>query len=175
MFEIKTSRDFLEKLLEDFADLQVNPESARLAINCAITAYHMHEWVWGDWLKADHATWKALGIRDEKTFLSWLDRRQPWFPLMQDICNGSKHFNRKLSQQTKAAGAFSSGFAKSAFDTQRLEVEVEVDGRKTWILADIVIGTVVKFWLDFFQKYGPYKGNLPTSAALLTDFPDFDP
>jgi hypothetical protein len=63
MFDIKTSRDFYEKLLDDCYDFQQDESSARLAINCAITAYHMHEWVWGDWLKTDHATWKKLTTR----------------------------------------------------------------------------------------------------------------
>jgi hypothetical protein len=49
MFDIKTSRDFYEKLLDDYYDFQQDESSARLAINCAITAYHMHEWVWGDY------------------------------------------------------------------------------------------------------------------------------
>ena len=171
MFDIKTSRDFYQKLLEDFADLQDDPRSARLAINCCITAYHMHEWVWGDWLKTDYATWKNFGIRDKETFLSWLDENEPWFQLMQDICNGSKHFDRKASQQTKVAGGFDSGrFDETAFDSQQLEIEAQVGEHKTWILAEIVIESVVKFWRDFFQEYSPYKNDLPASRAHFTDF-----
>jgi hypothetical protein len=171
MFDLKTSRDFYEKLLEDFADLQDSPNSARLAINCAITAYHMHEWVWGDWLKADYATWKELGIRDKNSFLAWIDDNEPWFELMQDICNGSKHFDRKANERTNASGGFDrDAFDQSAFDAQHLEIEVEVRGKKSWVLAEIVIESVVKFWRDFFQEPSPYKDNLPTSRAHFTDF-----
>ena len=171
MFDLKTSRDFYEKLLEDFADLQDSPESARLAINCAITAYHMHEWVWGDWLKTDHATWKELAIRDKDSFKAWIRDNERWFELMGNICDGSKHFNRKASQQTKASGGFDrDAFDQSAFDVQRLEIEVEVHGKKNWILAEIVIESVVAFWRDFFQEHSPYKDNLPTSRAHFTDF-----
>jgi hypothetical protein len=170
MFDVKTSRDFYAKLLEDFADMQDDPTSARLAINCAITAYHMHEWVWGDWLKSDYATWKKLAIRDRDTFLAWLDKNEPWFKLMQDICNGSKHFDRKTSEQTKVTGGFDSGgFDEAAFDTQHLEIEVEVDGKKGWVLAETVIEEVVKFWRDFLEEYSPYNGDLPTSRAHFTD------
>jgi hypothetical protein len=102
MFDIKTSRDFYEKLLEDFADLQADSKSARLAINCAITVYHMHEWVWGDWLKSDYATWKELGIRDKDTFIAWLDRNDVWFKLMQDICKRQQAF-RPQGQPTNAS------------------------------------------------------------------------
>jgi hypothetical protein len=59
MFGIDTSSDFLVKLEADFADFEKQPGSGLLALNCAMTANHMYEWVWGDWLKTDHDVWKA--------------------------------------------------------------------------------------------------------------------
>jgi hypothetical protein len=53
MFDIITHRDSHAKLKADFDDFANEEDSARLALNCAITAYHLHEWVWGDWLKTD--------------------------------------------------------------------------------------------------------------------------
>ena len=47
MFDIINSRDFYQKLLEDFDDYMVRQGSARHAMNCAITAHHMADWVWG--------------------------------------------------------------------------------------------------------------------------------
>jgi len=94
VFDIKNSRDFLEKLYQDYADFDNNRQSTRLAINSALTAYHLAEWVWGDWLKTDYATWKVLGIRDEDTFKAWLDKNCFFFSVMQRIANGSKHFVR---------------------------------------------------------------------------------
>ena len=63
MFDIITSRDFLEKLEGDFADFSEAPHSTRLALNCAMTAYHLHEWVWGEWLKNQSAgrPWPGFG------------------------------------------------------------------------------------------------------------------
>jgi len=60
MFDIITSRDFLAKLEADYTDFKAQPDSARHALNRIITAYHLHEWIWGDWLKTDYATWKKL-------------------------------------------------------------------------------------------------------------------
>ena len=102
MFYIKNSRDFYEKLLQEFDDFQQDQLSARYAINCAITAYHMHEWVWGDWLKTDYAVWKKLGIRDKESFVAWLEGACPGFNTAQDIANGSKHFDRTAMQKTGA-------------------------------------------------------------------------
>ena len=158
MFDIKTSRDFYEKLLEDLGDLQGHSASARHAINCAITAYHMHEWVWGDWLNKDYATWNKLGIRDKDTFVKWIDENEPWFRVVQDIANGSKHFNRGVSQQTKASGV------------SDLDIEIDVDGKKSWIPADILIETVILFWKNFLLDYSPYASDLPDSRVYLTEF-----
>jgi hypothetical protein len=90
MFDMTTSRDFLWKLEADFDDFVEEPHSPRLAVNCALTAYHLHEWVWGDWLKTDYATWKRLGIRDKESFLTWIDRACPWFSTIQELANGTK-------------------------------------------------------------------------------------
>ena len=77
MFDIVTCRDFLAKLNADFDDFLKQQDSARLALNCIVTAYHLHEWVWGDWLKTDHAAWKQLGIRDKETFIAWIEHECP--------------------------------------------------------------------------------------------------
>ncbi len=77
------------------------PDLARLALNCIITAYHLHEWVWGDWLKTDHATWRKLNIRDKESFLQWLFRAFPYFGYVEALANGSKHFSRNQEFATK--------------------------------------------------------------------------
>jgi hypothetical protein len=61
MFDITTCRDFHRKLKADSEDFAKEQDSGRLALNCIITAYHLHEWVWGDWLKTDYAAWKQFG------------------------------------------------------------------------------------------------------------------
>jgi hypothetical protein len=130
----------------------------------------MHEWVWGDWLNKDHKTWSKLGIRDKDSFLSWMDQNAWWFRAVQDLTNGSKHFNRAMSQQTQVTGAFSSAaFDRSAFDATRLEVEVERDGRNVWIEALVLIETAVVFWRSFLIEHGPYR-DLPMSNVHLTEF-----
>src|SRR3954447_19005776 len=105
MFNITSSRDFLAKLEADFADYQGNPGSARLALNCAITAYHLHKWAWGDWLTADLATRKALGIGSKiESFLAYMDRACVWFSAVQALTNGTKHFSRKPSIKAMHVG-----------------------------------------------------------------------
>jgi hypothetical protein len=74
MFDITTCWDFHRKVKADFDDFAKEQDSARLALNCIITAYHLHEWVWGDRLKNDFAVWKQLGIRDKGSFVGWIER-----------------------------------------------------------------------------------------------------
>jgi hypothetical protein len=53
------------ELVADYADFKTQPDSARRAPNCIITAYHVHEWVWGHWLKTEiYSTLFARTIGD---------------------------------------------------------------------------------------------------------------
>jgi hypothetical protein len=55
MFDITTCRELYQKLKADFDDFAKERDSARLALICIITAYHLHKWVRGDCLKSDFA------------------------------------------------------------------------------------------------------------------------
>ena len=46
MFDLVTAHDFYAMLVEDFDDFMAEPHSARRAVHCAITAYHLLDWVW---------------------------------------------------------------------------------------------------------------------------------
>lgn len=94
MFDIITSRDFLAKLEADHADFKAQPDSTRHALNCVITAYHLHEWIWGDWLKTDYATWQKFGVHDLESFREWLRTAWPGFQTAEALTNGAKHFTQ---------------------------------------------------------------------------------
>jgi hypothetical protein len=48
-FGVTTAKEFLEKLHEEQADFVASHcLSTRHALNAIITAYHLHEWVWGE-------------------------------------------------------------------------------------------------------------------------------
>jgi hypothetical protein len=172
MFGITTSRDFLAKLEADFDDFTKEPHSARLALNCAITAYHLHEWVWGDWLKTDFVTWKALGIRDKETFLGWIDKVCPPFSTIQQLTNGTKHFGPVQQFKTERVGAppfmfddRGAGFDVGVFDgpmpyeaAKHGNGYLLIDygdgaGSHRWRTAVALLDDVVRFWQEFFARY----------------------
>jgi hypothetical protein len=61
MFDMLSSHDFFKKLEADYVEFKAQPDSSRHALNCIMTAYHLYEWVWGDWLNADYETWRKIG------------------------------------------------------------------------------------------------------------------
>ncbi|HWK96086.1 MAG TPA: hypothetical protein VNR39_11735 [Pseudolabrys sp.] len=174
MFDINDSRDFYTKLLADFDDFMAEPDSGRLALNCAITAYHMADWVWADWLKSDAATKAKLNVKTKEDFLAYLDRAWPWFPTVQALCNGTKHFGRKedfdaVRVQGYGMGAFGSG----GYGVSYLTIDygengsVEPDPHRFMDVVLMLEGTV-RLWRDFLSAYGPYIGALPVGTTALS-------
>jgi len=176
MFDITTSRDFLAKLEADFDDFMKEPHSTRLALNCAITAYHLHEWVWGDWLKGNPEIQKAMGIAgsDRKAFLRWIAKACVWFEPIQSLANGTKHFRSQASFQTIRVGAspfmldeLGAGLDEGAWDepmpfvaesqsTGYLLIDYGAGaGEHRWKTAAALLDVVVRFWREIFARFHP--------------------
>jgi hypothetical protein len=172
MFNIVTSRDYLAKLEADFADFMKEPGSARLAVNCAVTAYHLHEWVWRDWLKNDQSTRQALGIaKDRRDFLAWIGRACVWFLCIQEVANGTKHSLNpsfkamRVSLLPSARELPNAGFEDSHWDGPMPFITGDAEnllidngpeaGEHRWMLAGTLLFVVVQFWREFFERYAP--------------------
>jgi hypothetical protein len=170
MFDITDSVAFYGKMIEDYDDLAADSDSARHAINCAISAYHLAEWIWGDWLQTDYDTWRKLKIRDRESFFQWVHEAQPWFTVVQDITNGSKHFATNL-RLTKSSGVYVEDGYVDGYQQRVLEIEIELGAEKKWVEAVIVLEDVVMFWRDFFREHRP-QAKLRRPAAGFTSMPD---
>jgi hypothetical protein len=164
MFDLVTSHDFYAMLVQDFDDFMDEQSSARRALHCAVTAYHLHEWVWGDWLAKDYDTWKALGIRDKDSFLAWIDDTCPWFPIIQRLANGTKHFIRDQDFGAKKIGGYGQGpYGVGPYGQSYLLIESgEGAAEHQYYAAASLLEVVVRFWRDFFIKYRPIA-SLPVS------------
>src|SRR5207247_2075257 len=63
-FDIRTPSDLLKKLRDEQNDfIKSHCLDARHALNAVMTAYHLHEWVWGDFAKRRSAAGSSLGLR----------------------------------------------------------------------------------------------------------------
>jgi len=170
MFDINNSRDFYQKLLEDFDDFMGQQDSARHAMNCAITAHHMADWVWGDFLKSDDALKTKLSIKSKDDFMRWIDTQTIWYGLLQGISNGSKHFIREQAKgRVKVEGWGMGGYGEGLFGSSYLAIGVNA-GTEVWqsIPLSMLIEVVVRFWRDFLRTYGPYDP-LPAGRTKLSE------
>jgi hypothetical protein len=112
MFDITTPVEFYQMLVEDFDEYMAEPHSTRRALHCAIVAYHLHEWVWGGWLKGDVRARSALGVDSRNSFLKWIDEHCIWFGFVQDLANGTKHFRPAIGFETVRVVAAPFAFAQ---------------------------------------------------------------
>jgi len=99
MFGIETSRDLLAALHEDLAAFEAMPNSPRRAFHCATTAYHLHDWIWHEFLEKGAPRSGVLRNFDEiiktrKDLIKWIERHFPWFQALADLVNGAKHMNK---------------------------------------------------------------------------------
>lgn len=144
-FDIKNSQDFLKKLCDDFTEFQQNDTSSRIALNCAMTAWHLTEWVYNEFMNK-----KFSSVTDFQ-----IDLKNKCFSLqlMHDISNGAKHY--KLTKHKPSIkdtelhhGSFSNDFSRD-FDISSLKIETN-DG-KVYYFED-EIENVINFWTSYFES-----------------------
>lgn len=143
-FEIRSSKDFFEKLKLDYEDFQNDILSSRLAINCALTAWHLTDWIF-----VEHN--EKLKYSDLGTFRSSLKCGS--LLLMHDIANGSKHFKLKwpksnISRTNLHYGEFSSDFSLE-FNVSCLTITLD-SGEEKYFEKEIE--EVIAFWESYFNK-----------------------
>jgi hypothetical protein len=149
-FEFKDHHDYLEKLKLEYADLRQEPLSSRLAMNFAVNAYHMCEWVWEHepLVRVNQAYNKPMDFYDA------INRACPSIPIMRDLTNGSKHtkITRGPAPVVKSTelheGAFDPQVFSSAFDVSALLISM-VDGTTRVFLDEAT--AAMDFWLFAFQ------------------------
>ena len=165
LFEPLSCRDFYAMLVADFDDFMAEPHSARRAWHCAITAYHLHEWVWGDWLKGNEAARATFQVNSSIEFLQWIERHCVWFWFVQQLTNGAKHFVRRPASQPILVGTphGEGTFGMGPYGKGYLIVDLGEDaGDERFTPAARFLEVVVRFWRDFFRAYMP-DPDLPVS------------
>ena len=148
-FEIENSKGFFQKLRDEFSDFDKAHLNPRFAINCAITSWHLTDWIYQEFFKKD------LRFQDSKEngkYISGLVKFQeflkiscPELEYMRMITNGSKHC--KINQKHKtitSSGDFSPyDFCRHDFSVPRFviinENEEEIDFEK------LLVATI-KYW-----------------------------
>ncbi len=148
-FEIKSSAAFFGALEEAVQDFRGDRTSSRKAVAAFLFAYHLREWIWEE----HHATVTAhMGCAVESDFNAIVNKAHPSFPVIRDICNGSKHFGKGSSEIDSSGltgGAFSPDFS-SDFDI--VELTVTING--TQVTAEQLLTDVISYYRGLLQSLG---------------------
>ena len=148
-FEIKSSAGFFRALEGAVQDFRGDPTSSRKAVAAFLFAYHLREWIW----KEHESVVKArTGRATQSDFNDLVNNAHSDFPIIRDICNGSKHFSKgggKIGSSGLTGGSFSRSFS-SDFDIG--ELTVTVGGSQ--LQAEQLLTDVVSYYRSLLQSLG---------------------
>jgi hypothetical protein len=119
------------------------------AINCAITAWHLTDWIWTGMARTcasrpEVATLLGVSGRlpTKVDFIKWAVRKCPELEICQSICNGSKHVACVDLDDTRMAAPDPNERRPGRQLVARIEI---VDDGRTRDAIE-VLGRVIDFW-----------------------------
>jgi hypothetical protein len=145
-------------------------------MNCAITLWHVHDWLWQE----REAAWRAQGIADKGVFQTWLKARdgRDRLTLCERLANGSKHFRlnkaspvdastyvsesdvpdskSRENSERLAAGERFAAWSLDAASARDVLMLVTTDGH--YIRADNLFEATIDLWESLFDEVGINKG-----------------
>ena len=159
-FEFKDSKSLFDNLLAEFADFEANPTKSRFAMNCAINSWHLTDWTFQEFYKADNRfqDWDEIDKHGCKRKFYGVMKYQhhcikecPELEYMRLITNGSKHciLNDKQRLETTKLheGVFSQEFSRE-FDTSRLIIE----DKGNELDFHSILEKTIDYWKNLFDK-----------------------
>jgi hypothetical protein len=156
MFGITSAYRFFEKVRTDYARVEADIADPGAALNCILSLYHLHEWVWARWLKQRPNVQATLGIRkDIESFKAWLDERCPHFTLVQELANGTKHC-RPVHYTKQVKGYGRGPYDIGPFGSPYLLIDLgeERTSPERYLVASTVLKETMDFWMGFFALHG---------------------
>jgi hypothetical protein len=147
-FDIKQSKDFFHKLVQDFAEYSIDKTSSRVALNLAMTGWHLTEWIYNEFNPILRPRFQTLGI-----FQNNIKQQCQSLQIMHDLANGTKHYlltrhTTVIKESNLHRGAFSNAFSR-AFDISTLRISLK-DG--TVLYFEDEITKVIDFWREYFNR-----------------------
>lgn len=151
-YEIKNSLDFFRKLLDEREDFLKNPASARYAINCAITAWQLHDWVY-----AERNNYPFMSqFKSKADFRDYLYCKERDFRTIHDLADGAKHY--ELTKRpttildTKVSNWKSVNKLREVSDeSSQLFLTMKFDNVGMTMTFDDLLYVITFFWYKFFK------------------------
>lgn len=151
-YDIANSFDFFKKLLGEREDFLKNPTSARYAVNCAITAWQLHDWVY-----AERDKYPFMNqFKAKSDFRKYLYSKGKDFRTIHDLADGAKHYeltDRKTTiLDTKISNWKSVNKFREVSDTTgQLFLTMKSGGVGMTMTFDDLLYEVTFFWYKFFK------------------------
>jgi hypothetical protein len=147
-FDIKTTSDFFKKLTEDYNEFLADKISSRVALNCAMTAWHLTDWAYNEFNNQLTAQFGRLDLYQED-----IKDQCPSLQIMHDLSNGTKHYlltrhSPKVKKTTLHRGSFNNDFNRD-FDISSLDIALN-NGTKIYFEDEIQ--KVVEFWAQYLKS-----------------------
>lgn len=144
-FDIRNSSDFFKKLLEDYNEFKKDDTSSRVALNCAMTGWHLIDWVYFEFMTTKYSS--LIEFQKE------LKCQCPGLQILQDITHSTKHHtltrhNPSIKTTNLHKGDFGKDFSRD-FDISSLEI-IKKDGTKLYF--DKEMEKVIDFWNVYFEE-----------------------
>ena len=155
MFAITNASEFFAKVKEDLASLEEKIDDSGRAMNCILSAYHLHEWVWAHTLKGvSPIKLDAVMVRDKSSFIAWLETACPHFLTLQELANGTKHCV-PVNSTSKIAGYGMGPYGIGPFGMSYLLIDLgkEIPVPQRWLVATDMLRAVVGVWNQFFEQH----------------------
>jgi hypothetical protein len=150
---LNTPTDLFKKFCYELDRLKTDHNDIYAALNVR-DAYHLREWIWHSWIESG-----LIQLRDfpnpkgnpEQNWNIWINNTCAWYPLLKEVCNGSKHLEPETND--KVVGSYSGGWGQpwdSPWDASGPYVILADDQH----ISVIEMLTEVKsFWDDFFNQH----------------------
>jgi hypothetical protein len=151
--------DLLAKLEHELVTLAADHSNSYAAINAIRDAYHLREWIWHGRLKNDPALQHAVMAKGgaKCDWEEYVNRQFTDFPVLRDLCNGSKHFEPNPKSKVQATHSAGYGSDLLAYGNGLVGYSVggffvQVDGGRVVSVYNL-IESVCDFWTNLFARF----------------------
>lgn len=152
---VDTPHALLDKLSVELKAVDADQKNAYVALNAARDAYHLREWIWHAHLDGNSAMQNSVMGKSgaECDWNSWINSQFQSFPILQEICNGSKHF--KLDRSENITQTHESGWDMQTWDTLPWDSEgfyVELTDGSVVSVTEL-LKDAYHFWKNLFKTH----------------------
>jgi hypothetical protein len=155
VFAISNALQYREKVEEDLADLAEDISNSSRAINAVTSTYHLHEWLWAHSLKPNKPiAFPNAPISTKRDFVRCLEMNCPYFNLIQELTNGSKHA-LPVTNGSKIEGYGSGPFGVGPFGRSYLLIDLGPAARSgRYLVASEIIAQAGQFMIALAKSFG---------------------